>query len=985
MFEPSPSPRVLALPPGADFPKYLVKGLLSRVDASDPAALARVELFVNTRRMARRVAELFADGNARFLPRIRLITDLAATPALADLPPALPPLRRRLLLTQLIGRLLEQQPDLAPRGAIFDLAGSLATLLDEMQGEGVPFERLETLDVGQLSGHWQRSLTFLNLVTNFLRADGPEMDREARQRAMIERLIALWQDTPPQHPVIVAGSTGSRGATSLFMRAVAGLPQGALVLPGYDFAMPDHGWQALNDAFTAEDHPQYRFAKLLDQLDMTPGDVAQWCPDTPEPKQRNALVSLALRPAPVTDKWMTEGPALGPITPAAQGMDLIEAPSVRAEALAIALCLREAVAKGQRAALITPDRMLTRQVTAALDRWHIRPDDSAGTPLHLSAPGRFLRHVAELFGQKLSAEGLLTLLKHPLTHSGPAGRGTHLLLTRELELTLRRSGPVFPTPDDLRAWAAGRTDRGIGPWADWLASTLEGLEAMGDADLSTLAARHLQVAEALAVGVPLPDAPTPDSGELWLKDAGEKAALVMANLMAEAGNGGTMTPAEYGNLLYALLSAEEVRRSLDPHPDVMIWGTLEARVQGADLVILGGLNDGVWPALPTPDPWLNRTMRHQAGLLLPERGIGLSAHDFQQAIAAPRVVLSRAIRNAEAETVPSRWLNRLMNLLNGLGDQNGPQELEAMRQRGRRYLDLAAAMEVPATPRAPAPRPSPRPPLAARPRNLSVTSIQTLIRDPYAIYARHVLRLNRLDPLRPEPDPPLRGTVLHDILHEFVDSTKAALPKDPRAHLMAIAHRRMEAKVPWPTTRRIWLARLDRVADWFLEEEATRRAQGTPLVLEEKRTVQLGALDFTLTGKLDRVDQRHDGAVVVYDYKTGKAPTKPVIRHFDKQLMLEAAMIELGAFETAANASVALVCYISLGTDPKTTALPLDPGDALKTWAELAELIGAYHERGRGYTSRRAMGSRADARDYDHLARFGEWDESSDPTPEEVG
>jgi ATP-dependent helicase/nuclease subunit B len=62
-----------------------------------------------------------------------------------------------------------------------------------------------------------------------------------------------------------------------------------------------------------------------------------------------------------------------------------------------------------------------------------------------------------------------------------------------------------------------------------------------------------------------------------------------------------------------------------------------------------------------------------------------------------------------------------------------------MRARGN-LAGLAAAFDTPPGDTPPEKRPSPRPPVAARPRSLSVTEIKTLIRDPYAIYARHVLR-----------------------------------------------------------------------------------------------------------------------------------------------------------------------------------------------------------------------------------------------------
>ena len=634
MFE-TPGPRIFALPPGADFPAELVRGLLDRL-SGPPHAMAEVQLFVNTSRMRRRMIDLFCASGAAFLPRIRLITELGAEALLADLPAPVPPLRRRLELAQLIMRLIDQDKTIAPRASVFDLAESLAALMDEMQGEGVSAQDIAALDVSDHSAHWTRTQEFLKIVSAYV-GDAPAQDTEARQRVVVGHLAARWKADPPPGPVIVAGSTGSRGTTTLFMKAVAALPLGALVLPGYDFDMPQAVWAALDTDFIAEDHPQYRFHVLLESLGVPHSAVALWRGGVVAPSAaRNAIVSLALRPAPVTDQWIADGKTLKDIAGATANMTLIEAASPRTEALAIALILRKAAEDGRTAALITPDRGLTRQVTAALDRWRILPDDSAGRPLALSAPGRLLRHVAGLFGQRLTAEVLLTLLKHPLVATG-SDRGMHLKLTRNLELHLRRCGPVYPTGDDLIAWGHAQKEPDAPAWADCLAANLQGTETVTTRTLADHVAHHQSLTESLARGT----APT-GTGALWAEDPGVKAQAVMQALADEAPYGADLSAQDYTALFTSVLNQGEVRDPALPHPHIMIWGTLEARVQGADLVVLGGLNDGTWPKLPNPDPWLNRDMRKKAGLLLPDRQIGLSAHDFQQAIAASEVVLTRA-------------------------------------------------------------------------------------------------------------------------------------------------------------------------------------------------------------------------------------------------------------------------------------------------------------------------------------------------------
>jgi double-strand break repair protein AddB len=981
MFAPD-GPRLLGLPPGVDFPHALVQGLKSRLADAPPEAMGRVTLYLNTTRMMRRVRDILAEDGARILPRLRLVTDLGAEVIVPGLAVPVPALRRQLQLTVLISRLLTAEPGLAPRAAIADLAESLAALMGEMQGEGVSPDSLAQLDVADFSEHWQRTRAFLAIIAPLF-GDISEPDAEGHQRLLVEYLARRWAAAPPADPVIVAGSTGSRGTTALLMQAVARLPQGAVVLPGVDFDMPATVWDRLDDALTSEDHPQFRFRKLADAMGIHPGQIARWSDARPPAPRRNAVLSLALRPAPVTDQWLTEGQHLPDLPDAMADVTLIEAADPRTEAMAVALILRDAAGNGRRAALISPDRVLTRQVAAALARWGIIPDDSAGVPLNQSAPGRFLRHIARMFCQRLTADQLLVLLKHPLTASS-MNRGEHLLLTRELELRLRDKGPAFPTGSDLLEWAGVQKHPMATGWAASIAGAVDGLEGGGRMPLAAHVARLRLVAELLARG-PAAEG----SGGLWDQAAGREAAAFLADLAAEAAHGSdSMTAAEFRDLFDGLISARQVRDAPVVHPLISIWGTIEARVQGADLVILGGLNDGIWPALPAQDPWLNRKMRHQAGLLLPERRIGLAAHDFQQAIAAPRVVISRALRNAEAETVPSRWLNRLTYLLAGLPARQGPEALAGMRARGAEWLARAGAMDRPREGLdpglSPARRPAPCPPVAARPDALSLTRIETLIRDPYAIYADKILRLRPLKPLRQAPDARDRGTVVHHVLERFVRERPAGeTPAEARRRLMALTAAELAEQVPWPAARIQWKARMERAADHFLAVD--QRAGEATVVLEEQGELILPGLGFRLYGTPDRIDVLPDGRLHLIDYKTGTAPTAKQIESFSKQLHLAALLAEEGAFGALGPAEVARITYVGLGGDGGETVAEITPAVQEATRKGLDRLLRPYQGRGQGYTSRRAVFTEHFGGDYDHLARFGEWEMTDLPLHEPVG
>ena len=969
--------KIFALPVGVDFATELVRGLMERFADHPSEAMAQVTLYLNSQRMRRRVTEAFTQGKATFLPRLLVLSDLGQHPVLSDLPPAPSALGRQLELARLIEGLLTAQPDLAPRAALFDLAQSLGLLVDEMHDEGVVADAFSALDVTGHSEHWARTQQFLQIFAPVMLAqDGP-----ARPRMAVERLAALWATHPPKGPVIIAGSTGSRGPVASLIRAVAGLDQGMVVLPGFDFDLPDAVWARMEDALRFEDHPQYRFRRLMDALQITPAQIRPWRAAVPCDLARNRLISLSLRPAPVTDQWLVEGQALPDLTASTAQLTLLKAANPRQEALALALILRRAVSRNQRAALITPDRTLALRVEAQLDRWGILPDDSAGSPLALSAPGRLLRHIARAFEAPVTADGLIVLLKHPLAGSG-GDRGKHLLLTRDLELKLRRHGPAFPTAQAVQDWADTHKQPEAKAWGSSLGAVLSLLLSPPAQSLADHVTRHLDVAEALARGMA-----DQGAGALWDKDPGIAARKVMDQLQAEAGHQGTMSASDYRMLFDTLIAREEVRSPVTGHPLMSFHGPREAREITADLVILAGLNEGTWPAVPSPDPWLNRKMRKDAGLLLPERQIGLSAHDYQQAVAAPEVILSRALRDAEAETVPSRWLNRLCNLMAGLTPQNGPLALDKMEARGNLWLARCAAVDQPqALPDPslqPAPRPRPCPPVAARPTSLALTKIRTLIRDPYATYAQYILRLKPLNPLRAQPDARDRGIAIHAILHRFVtERPQGETVADARSRLLAIAAEVFAQETPFPSARALWLARLERAADHFLRQD--EKWGGQTLLTERAGAVAVGDTGFTLTGTPDRIDQRPDGTVVLIDYKTGTPPTKLQQTTLDLQLHLAAGMAERGGFD-AQVMQVSAISYIGLGSGEKAVDTDLTSDEIDTIWARFVALIRAYQDPQTGYTARRAVVDTRTPGDYDHLARFGEWDMTTRATPIKVG
>jgi ATP-dependent helicase/nuclease subunit B len=980
------SPGLYTIAPALPFVDALAAGILERV-GHDPLALAGCTVLLPNRRACRTLREAFlrlSRGSPQLLPRMSPIGDLdddelslglSDLPGLAEglaLPPAMDEVRRQLLLAQAILRSgATEAPDQAAR-----LSVELCRLRDQMIAEGVGPERLDGIVPEDHARHWQITLDFLKILREVwprIEAIEGAVDAATRSRSLLEAQAALWRERPPAGPVIAAGHTHVSAAAAGLLSVVAALPQGMVVLPGLDLDMDERSWEALDEA-----HPQYELSCLLKALGARRADVRPW-EDTrtggvrARAAARTRLIAEALRPAATTEAWRD----LEDVDAAAlAGVTRIDCPGPREEAAVIALMLREALeTPGRTAALVTPDRTLARRVASALGRWGIAIDDSGGRPLRDTAAGTFLRLVADCGFRQAEPVRLLELLKHPLTAAGrdPA---TFRAMARRLELAVLRGprpGPGFP---GLKA-ALARTEHapeGLAAWLDTLGALmqpwLDALAGPAPRLLPQWLALHGELAEALA-------ASNREIGpeRLWRHEDGEAAARFLNELLRAADGFPPLTGAQYVRLFEALMAAAPaVRPRYGRHPRLAILGLLEARLQRPDLVILGGLNEGTWPPDPGADPWLSRPMRKVLGLPTPERRIGLSAHDFAQLAHADEVVLTRSERVDGTPTVPSRWLLRLDTVLTRLGLDR------CIEDAGARWLAWAAELDRPEAVRPAAP-PEPRPPVRARPRRLSVTQVETWMRDPYAIYARHVLRLTALDPIAADPGAAERGQFIHAALDAFLRAHPDTLPADAVERLMTEGERAFGDHLARPDVWAFWWPRFERIARWFVARETERRTTVRTLATETRGTLVLDgpAGPFTLTGTADRLDLLPDGRLAILDYKTGSPPTAAEIAlGFAPQLPLEAAMAEAGAFEGLEARPVGELAFWKLtGGEPAGQEIPVGEPDVARLAAEAREgllaLIRAFDDPATPYRALPRPDRAPRYSDYAHLARVQEW------------
>ncbi|MBB5687938.1 ATP-dependent helicase/nuclease subunit B [Roseomonas alkaliterrae] len=1002
-----------AIPPHLPFLDVLAAGVLARLPAATPEALARVTILLPTRRAARGLREAFlraAGGRAMLLPRMRALAGLSteeadelALPDLLDLPPAVAPLTRQAVLAGMAARVPRARGGPATPEQAWMLAGELARLFDEIALEERDLAMLEHAAAEDFAEAWLARLEALvperhaehwQITTIVLRAVAQDWNRWLQDRGLLDigvrRVKALaaqaaaWRAAPPGHPTIAAGigAGGTIPAAAELLRVLAAAPQGAVVLQGLPEPVDPALWEAIGRAPT---HPLAGQARLLAAMGAAPEDLRPWheggiagtAPD------RAVLLGRALHPAEGLSAWIERDPPRW--RAAMAGLARLQAADAPQEAAAIALLLRESLeTPGARAALITPDRDLARRVSAELARHGITADDSAGEPLAETPAAAFLRLLARMVAEGFAPVPLLAVLKHPLC-AGGMERRDWLAAARLLERVALRGPRPAPGLAGLRASAEAAkatASAGIAALLGALESALDGFATLPGAPArppAELLRAQMRAAEALASTPGLPG-----GLRLYAGEEGEPLARHLHEMEEALAHHPPIAPADWPDLFEAALagpvapSLRAVRGRGDAaHPRIAILGLLEARLLSFDRVVLGALEESVWPQATEPGPWMSRPMRAEFGLPEPEARIGRVAADFlYAAAAAPEAVLSSAARRGGSPSVPARWTVRLDTFLAGQ---------EGLALPASPAAAWAAALDAPEAVR-PCPRPAPAPPRALRPRRLSVSDVGLLIADPYAFHAKRVLRLNPLKPLEEEVGALDYGNLVHAAMAGFLRAIGTRWPgREAAAQAWARASEAaLGAYRDRPGILAFWAPRLANIGGFVLtQEEALRAASPLRACLVEasgKAVLRLPGGEVEIEARADRLDHLPGGGWRVVDYKTGAAPrTRDLASGAAPQLPIEAWLLAQGAFPGGPGEATELLYWELKGGDvPGEVKRVETAGEDGTPFAQLAAerlamlaetwLLGEAPFASRPHPARRAMGG-----DYDHLARIEEW------------
>lgn len=1006
---------VFTMPSGVPFLQTLAQQLTDQYGDRLSEAL----ILLPTRRAVRGLGDAFVElaqdrgRGASLLPAMRPLADIDPDEPpfeigdiVGRVPPAIPAMQRRFEMAKIVGQYHSNISDLpiTPTGTLA-IADQLLAILDDAAMEEVDLTSAKPLaDIAQMAAdHYQNAAKLYAIIAKHWPAYLAEQNLSepmGRRVALLNALTDLWTDRPPNYPVIIAGSTGTLGATARLMACVARMKDCQIILPGLDVNLRESAWQEI----TAE-HPQNALKRLLGIIGIDRSQVRDFAnyPDSTGRIDRVRVISEALVPVAETSDWpgriarlRDDTPGHDPFSRAFDGLSLIQAATDDEEALVIALIMRSTLEDGadKTAALVTPDPALARRVKAKLRRWNVEVDYSQGEPLEETQTGAYLSALMRLVVDRNNPVHLAAVAKHPLTQFGLAAgvlRNAWARIERVAMRGVRRSIPqIAATRHDTDHRGRPLFNAADQAAIDVLLVFHKALSDLCDITDDRWAWGLSAMAEALCA-----TEDQPGKAVLWRGEAGEKAAMLLTNLIEHGSRLPSMTAQDFADVLSNLMRGQVVRPRYGMHPQLQILGPLEARMLSADVVILGGLNEGIWPAAPSVEPFLSRRMRREIGLSLPERRYGLSAHDFAELAANPQVIMTRSERSDSGPMVASRWLWRLQTLARG-AYLDAPETLAAIFEPPQDYCGWARALDhVEPGSVNPVSRPTPNPPIEARwprGRTIAVTRLTTLIRDPYAHYASTILGLRPLDPLDETLAARAMGTAVHDVLEDFARRHGDNLPDDAAAQLTdAFADTLAALNIP-PALVSAERPRLARVArkytDWFTQ---TRNAgwKTAGLEIEGQMDIVVAGGQFTATAKSDRLDMR-DGAYKVVDYKTGLPSSRSEVQAgFDPQLPLTAAIIDHDGFKDIIGTASHLI-YLSLrGHKDEDPVCSLTHGgrnpvsaaeygeEAMENLRKIIDAFDApeavYHSQPRAkFSLQNKYG------DYDHLARRAEWAKAGD-------
>ncbi|OFW96610.1 MAG: hypothetical protein A2977_03455 [Alphaproteobacteria bacterium RIFCSPLOWO2_01_FULL_45_8] len=807
--------------------------------------------------------------------------------------------------------------------------------LDEIRTEGISLTTLKNFSsVAGQAEHWEKIQKFLTLVSDHWDAilkDEKCVEPVTWQRRFMDIQADLLERDRTKAPIMIAGSLGTIPSTARLIKVISTLKNGVVILPGLQ--------REQKKEFLSSRHPQFFLHRLLKKLNSAPEGVRE----LPSKEWNNASLFLEK----IFDSRFT-GPWILP--PSMENIQYIETSDQGEEARIICISIRKALEEGKKKILcISSDPKLLHRVSAELGFWSLSVSVQKKSLLDTQI-GSFL-HLATLwFSSPFPTVVMASTFKHSFVKKKKdvwnlfekyilrtwVGNASLLAIEHLLE---RESAELEPDVcDRLKTFYETLKNhlvfvqeaQPLGFYLDKLESLIAWLLG-SETDLENL---FLELA--------------PEEGvvfqQLW-QDLKKSSALIMTH------------PKMLSEILFSLLQDHQIPNvSKGNNESIFLMSPAEARFMEADFKILAGLNEGTWPAELRVDPFFSSSMRETLGLPSLETRFSQSAHDFLSAICIPvPVLITRSLRVGGVPSVPSRFLSYLemrMGAYNLTFSQNKDLKVWARNLNSvSQKTDLQA--------------PRPLPPVSQRPKRLSVTDVSILLRDPYSIYAKHILKLTRLEPFIPEEKSRLFGLFVHNFLHRWAPTSET--PMD--VLLSGRAKFLFELYLgPVEQSRFLW-EKFSILFEWVKQQ---KKLANTSTEIKGEFSFAVEDHLFTLFGKADRVDWDQEGAILI-DYKTGSIPPLSHVKEGKaSQITLEALIFLRGGFsDLPPRLPLRDLQYWGLLSEEILSIKEDLSLLTAQTQQNLEQLISSFYKETTPYLSH-PKGFIKEG-EYDHLARLQEW------------
>ena len=835
-----------------------------------------------------------------------------------------------------------------------DLATSLISFYADFKRDEIEFSELNKLEMFDISEGWQEMLEFLKIVTEeypkYLLSI-KKSDPVTYRNYLINMMSEIWQKNPPSHPVIIAGSTGSIAVTRKLIKTIYSMKNGYVILPSVDLSLDEETWNILDLT-----HPGYMLKQLLDYVGIDRNDVIEW--DGSTINEENAkFMHAVFTPSFLTYKWHLLEKNLKP-----HNFKLIECEKLSSEAQVISLIIRDFIEEdaSKKAIIVTNNQDLAKIIRTYVKRWDLNIENSAGDKISETKIGKIFTLAAEMLNSNFEASETLALLKHVLDSDDDKLSLFEKIVFRDLKLKngLNSIYKKLEQDPEILLW-----------FKDFIARGSEFISYRNKtSNFNEILIAHIKFIENIYGG----------REKLYQGKIGEKFHACLTMLLGVSEQINKVSFSEYSRIFQNFMNSQTIRIPDNTYPNIKILSPIEARHIDADLVIIAGVNETVWPRSIPTNPWMSKAMRKELGLSPEEHIISLSAHDFYKLCHMKNVIITYSNYIDGSPSTPSRWIQRIRALAEYLSIENDLKPDKPFLEWAR-AIDFSGKYE-------PISAPSPVPALNIRPRKLSVTQIEKLIRNPYAIYASSILNLKKLTPLEKEPDNADFGSFIHKVLDSY-NKQYDKISDNHEEFLLNIAKKILEDYREFEIYD-FWRQRFLNISKWFLEYDSKERKNHQIYSeISGKISFETANGPFTLTAKADRIAIDKYDNISIIDYKTGYLPSLHDSNNFlSPQLSLEGLIATRNGFKSldiGVNYSITSLTYILLKASENSSEIrhiknSEDAGEEMQqfitlTSHNLQELILKYDNPATSYQAYPDKKIAPSYDDYEHLSRVKEW------------